>query len=229
MFVRVRERQLKNKRSRYAYLVDNRWNTIRKKHEQTIVACLGDVETLPVDGTIEKIICALDTFAAKQGFASLSRGIVLSDITDEGVLSGAYDYGTLLVARHVLVQTSITSSIEHLSTRYTANLALPSLLSATGAMIAHRLTNRSDASERATHAWYTDHLFVPGKTPVTPMDFYRSLDFLVDHKDAIEQAYFDNNRDLFSQRLDLVLFDTTSVYYWGKQNTASDAADLLQY
>jgi len=60
------------------------------------------------------------------------------------------------------------------------------------------------------------------------MDFYRSLDFLVDHKDAIEQAYFDNNRDLFSQRLDLVLFDTTSVYYWGSEGPAGEK-DLLQY
>src|SRR3989338_10810246 len=110
MFVRVRERQLKNRKSKYAYLVDNRWNTIRKKHEQTIVACLGDVETLPVDGTIEKIISALDMFAAKQGFASLSRGVVLSDITDERVLSKAYDYGTLLLARHVLSKTAITQT-----------------------------------------------------------------------------------------------------------------------
>ncbi|MBI4128031.1 MAG: IS1634 family transposase [Parcubacteria group bacterium] len=229
MFVRVRERQLKNRKSKYAYLVDNRWNTISKKHEQTIVACLGDVETLPVDGTIEKIISALDTFAAKQGFASLSRGVVLTDITDEGVLSAAYDYGTLLVAQHVLAQTSITNVIERLSTRYTANVSLPSLLSATGAMVAHRLANRSDASERSTHAWYTDAVFAPGKISLSPMDFYRSLDFLVDHKDAIEQAYFAENRDLFSQSLDLVLFDTTSVYYWGKQETPSDQADLLQY
>ena len=229
MFVRVRERQLKTKRSKYAYLVDNRWNSLRRKHEQTIIACLGDVETLPVDGTIEKIITALDMFAAKQGFASLSRGVVLSDITDERVLSKAYDYGTLLLARHVLSKTAITQTVEQLSKRYTANLSLSSLLSAATTMIAHRLTNRSDASERSTHAWYTDEVFVPGKPPLSSMDFYRTLDFLVDHKDAIENAYFENNRDLFSQRLDLVLFDTTSVYYWGKQDTAAEETDLLHY
>ena len=229
MFVRVRERQLKNRKSKYAYLVDNRWNTIRKKHEQTIVACLGDVETLPVDGTIEKIISALDTFAAKQGFASLSRGVVLSDITDERVLSAASDYGTLLVAKHVLSQTAIAGVVERLSRRYTANVSLPSLLSATTAMVAHRFTNRSDASERSTHAWYTDEVFVSGKTPLSSMDFYRSLDFLIDHKDAIEQAYFEGNRDLFSQSLDLVLFDTTSVYYWGGSERPAQETDLLQY
>lgn len=229
MFVRVRERQLKDRKSKYAYLVDNRWNTIRRKHEQTIVACLGNVETLPVDGTIEKIIIALDVFAKKQGFAALSDGIVLSDLHAEHTLATASDYGTFLLSRHVLTRLSITSAVEQLSKRFTANVSLPSLLASTSALISHRLTNRSDASERSTHAWYSHDVFVPGKIPLSLMDFYRTLDFLIDHKDAIEQAYFDGNRDLFSQSLDLVLFDTTSVYYWGGQEKMADAADLLQY
>ncbi len=61
------------------------------------------------------------------------------------------------------------------------------------------------------------------------MDFYRALDFLIDHKDALEQAYVAENRDLFSQSLDLVLFDTTSLYYWGGADRPSEETDLLQY
>lgn len=229
MFVRVRERQLKDRKSRYAYLVDNRWNAIRKKHEQTIVACLGSVASLPVDGTIEKIITALDAFAAKQGFASLVHGVVLSDLTDERVLSQSSDYGTFLLARHLLSRLSLLPTVERLTKRFTANVSLPSLTAAATALVAHRLTNRSDASERATHAWYTKDLFVSGKLSLSPMDFYRTLDFLIDHKDAIEKAYFEENRDLFSQSLDLVLFDTTSVYYWGGSSHPSEETDLLQY
>lgn len=229
MFVRIRERQLKDRKSKYAYLVDNRWNTIRRKHEQTIVACLGNVETLPVDGTIEKIIIALDLFAKKQGFSALSDGIVLSDLGAEHAFSAASDYGTFLLSRHVLTRLSLASAVEQLSKRFTANVSLPHLTAAVCALVAHRLTTRSDASERSTHAWYSHDLFVPGKRPLSPMDFYRSLDFLIDQKDEIEQAYFETNRDLFSQSLDLVLFDTTSVYYWGGQEKAADAADLLQY
>lgn len=228
MFVRIRERQLKDRKSQYAYLVDNRWNAVRKKHEQTIVACLGSVASLPVDGTIEKIITALDTFAARQGFASLAHGIVLSDLTDERVLSRSFDYGSFLLARHVLEKLSLRATMSRLHERFTANVSLPSLVAAATALVAHRLTNRSDASERSTHAWYANDLFVPGKHPLIPMDFYRTLDFLIDHKDAIEKAYFEENHDLFSQRLDLVLFDTTSVYYWGKEGVGEET-DLLQY
>lgn len=229
MFVRVRERQLKDRKSRYAYLVDNRWNAVGKKHEQTIVACLGNVASLPVDGTIEKIITALDLFAKKQGFASLAHGVVLSDLTDERIMEKASDYGTFLLARHVLSRLSLLSTLESLAQRFTVNVSLLSLMASITALVAHRLTDRSDASERSTHAWYTDDLFVSGKIPLTPMDFYRSLDFLIDHKEEIEASYFQENRDLFAQSLDLVLFDTTSVYYWGKQDTASDETDLLQY
>lgn len=229
MFVRVRERQLKNRRSRYAYLVDNRWNALRKKHEQTIVACLGNVESLPVDGTIEKIISALDAFAAKQGFSSLANGIVLGNLTDEAILSSSADYGSFLLARHVLSRLGILTIVEHLHTRFTANVSLPSLTAAATALVAHRLTNRSDASECSTHAWYTHELFVPGKPALTLMDCYRTLDFLIEHKEEIEQAYFQNNRDLFSQSLDLVLFDTTSLYYWGGSEHPSEETDLLQY
>lgn len=229
MFVRVRERQLKDRKSQYAYLVDNRWNTIRRKHEQTIVACLGNVETLPVDGTIEKIIIALDLFAKKQGFAALSNGVVFSTLESEALLSSTLDYGSILLSQHVLSRLFITNAVEQLSRRFTANVSLPSLFASATALVAHRLTNRTDASERSTHDWYANDCFVPGKIPLTPMDFYRTLDFLIDHKDAIEQAYFETNRDLFSQSLDLVLFDTTSVYYWGGQEKTTDETDLLQY
>lgn len=228
MFVRVRERQLKDRKSRYAYLVDNRWNTTRRKHEQTIIACLGSVDSLPVDGTIEKIITALDLFAKKQGFAALSDGVILSTLENETLLSSAFDYGSIILSRHVLSRLSITNTVERLSRRFTANIAAPSLCAATTAMIARRLTNRTDASERSTCDWYARDVFVPGKQPLTLTDFYRSLDFLIDHKDAIEQAYFEENRDLFSQSLDLVLFDTTSVYYWGGEGIGGET-DLLQY
>ncbi|MFZ5500609.1 MAG: IS1634 family transposase [Candidatus Micrarchaeota archaeon] len=229
MFVRVRERQLKDRKSRYAYLVDNRWNPLRRKNVQTIVACLGNVETLPVDGTIEKIIVALDTFAAKQGFASLSRGVVLSDLTDETILSRSRDWGSILLARHALERLSFLPTLTVLHRRFTARVSLPTLLAATTALVAHRLTNRSDASERSTHAWYTGEVFVPNKQELSPMDLYRSLDFLIDHKEEIEKAYFEGNRDLFAQHLDLVLFDTTSLYYWGGSEEPSDETDLLQY
>lgn len=213
----------------YLSLVESRWHPGKHKHYQVKIAGLGkDDDPLAVERAL-RMSRSLNIFCQQRGIAALSDETVMIDVSRESSCSAAFDWGIREVAVHGLTRLGMMKTWEQLHQRYTANIALPSLSAAVTTMIAHRLTPRSDASERSTHAWYTNDVFVPGKLPLTPMDFYRSLDFLVDHKDAIEQAYFEQNRDLFSQSLDLVLFDTTSVYYWGKQDTASDEKDLLQY
>ena len=76
MFVRIRKQPGKEGPIPYAYLVNNEWNGVRKKHEQKIIASLGRVNDLPRDGTIEKMVSALDTFAKKMGWATLTDGII---------------------------------------------------------------------------------------------------------------------------------------------------------
>lgn len=213
----------------YLSLVENRWNPATRKHYQIKIASLGKQQDPKSMEYAIRMSQSLNQFCARHGVSTLSEEAMTITLSDESVCTAAFDWGIWEVAVHTLNRLGILDTIERLHRKYTANLSLPSLRASATAMIARRLTNRSDASERSTHAWYTHELFVPGKVPLDPMDFYRTLDFLVDHKDAIETAYFEENRDLFSQPLDLVLFDTTSVYYWGKQDTPSPETDLLQY
>ena len=48
--------------------------------------------------------------------------------------------------------------------------------------------------------------------------YYRALDYLIDRKDEIEKDVFCQMRDLFHTELDIVLFDTTSLVYYGDGN-----------
>ena len=57
-------------------------------------------------------------------------------------------------------------------------------------------------------------------------ELYRALDYLIDNKEKIEYRMFNNIRDLFNQNTDLMLFDTTSVSYWGEGN---NAPELLKF
>lgn len=50
--------------------------------------------------------------------------------------------------------------------------------------------------------------------------FYRALDFLSWHKKDLEKDLFLKTTDLFSQQLDLVMFDTTTMKYWGEGKEA---------
>lgn len=214
----------------YLALVENLWDPVRKKYRQKRIASLGKTTEFAETHRAGSIITALTSFCHSHHIPALSDGIVLTHLSQrEELLSSAYDFGIREVASHVLKTLGILDTVASLHRKYTADLSLPSLTSAFTALIAHRLTNRNDASERSTRAWYASDLFVPGKLHLDLMDFYRTLDVLVQHKDAIEKAYFEENRDLFSQPLDLVLFDTTSIYYWGNREHPSAPGDILQF
>ena len=57
-------------------------------------------------------------------------------------------------------------------------------------------------------------------------ELYRALDSLIDNKEKIEYQMFNNIRDVFNQNTDLMLFDTTSVSYWGE---GENAPELLKF
>jgi len=46
--------------------------------------------------------------------------------------------------------------------------------------------------------------------------FYRALDVLYEYKERLGEDLFRRRRDLFSQEVDLVFFDTTTVSFQGR-------------
>jgi transposase len=92
--------------------------------------------------------------------------------------------------------------------------------------VLHRLF--ASGSDRAAERWREDYL-IPGTGGLELHHLYRAMAFLGDaaeaegenvlgvprcHKDLIEEALFDRRRDLFTE-VDLVFFDTTSLYFEG--------------
>lgn len=233
MFVRIRRLSGKSGPIPYAYLVENHWNPFRKKHEQKILASLGRVADLPIDGTVEKMIVALDTFATKMGFSALSDGIVLSGLGEkEHLLSKALEYGAHIVTSHILNKLSFLDSLNGILTkRRDTYIRLEKVLRAVRVLIAYRLYDDISVSELSTFRWYKERLFCKNAKELALQDLYRTLDVLIEHKDTIEQEYYERNKTLFNGELDIVLFDTTSVYYYGKQESGmvTRETDLLQY
>lgn len=229
MFVRVRKQPGKAGLIPYVYIVNNEWNSLKKKHEQKIMASLGRLNDLPKDGTIEKLVSALDRFCQKMGWATLSEGVMLSNLADEEILSRANDWGTLVLTRHTLKSLSLDKIISGSPSKaLRKKISSGKYMAAVTAILARRLYPGNDASERSTYLWYTNNVYLPDKITLTDEDFYRTLDVLIENKDEIEKEYYEKNRNLFNGKLELVLFDTTSVYYWGAEGPAAET-DLLQY
>lgn len=232
MFVRVRKQPGKEGPIPYTYLVKNHWNPFRKKHEQKILMPLGRLAALPANGTVEKIITALDTFATKVGFSALSDGIILGSLADEKLLSSALEYGSHLLSSHILSKLSLLDSITGILTKKPDKyIRLKKVLVSLRVLIAHRLYDDIPVSELGSFNWYTNQLFEASKKQLALQDLYRTLDVLIANKDTIEREYYEANKTLFNGELDIVLFDTTSVYYYGKQNPERvyKDTDLLQY
>jgi transposase len=70
-------------------------------------------------------------------------------------------------------------------------------------------------SDRAGAKWIHT-VFAQGFDGLRLQHFYRALRLLWRGKDKIERALFRRDRNLFNQKLDLVFFDTTSLYFEGR-------------
>lgn len=73
--------------------------------------------------------------------------------------------------------------------------------------------------------WKED-VYEPSWDDIKVQDLYKSLDWLMKKKDKIEVQLFNNVKDLFNQDSDLILFDTTSVSYYGE---GEYAPELLKF
>ena len=65
-------------------------------------------------------------------------------------------------------------------------------------------------SKRSSHQNQADYL---GIESVDLQHIYRSLDYLAHHQEVFQAQIFQTDRDLFSQRLDVVFYDVTTFYF----------------
>lgn len=163
----------------------------------------------------------------------LLTGTAASD-RPEPVALQAWDWGVMLVARHLWRELGLEQILDRLAGRRRgAALAdrvlalVANRLEAPGSE--HGLAGWLDSSfvcdrrgRRFVAQWRSDNERLASKAPRVRVAFsqlqrwYRSLDQLIALKPAIETELFLRLRDLFSLKVDLVLYDLTSSYFEGQ-------------
>jgi transposase len=79
------------------------------------------------------------------------------------------------------------------------------------AMTANRLAR--PASTWACYAhWLADEVYWPAAKPLALEHLYRALDFLLRHSESLEQELFFRTADLLNADVDLIFWDTTTLY-----------------
>ena len=79
------------------------------------------------------------------------------------------------------------------------------------AMVANRAL--SPSSKLAIEQWAAEAVFLGGEeTPLQVQHFYRAMDFLLEHAEAIQKEVFWSTASVLNLTVDLIFFDTTNIY-----------------
>lgn len=212
MFARVK----KSGKYQYLQIVENRKE--KGKVKQRVISTIGRLDQLQAQGRVETLIRSLSRFSEK-------TLLILSGKSD--VSADAVKIGPSIIFERLWKDTGIKKAIQRLliDRRFEFNVERAIFLT-----VLHRLI--VSGSDRFCERWRRDYS-INGTEQLDLHHFYRAMTFLgeaVDdqkaatpftprcNKDLIEESIFFDQRDLFSG-LDLVFFDTTSIYFEGQGGT----------
>ena len=210
MFARVK----KSGKYQYLQIVENRKE--KGKVKQRVISTLGRLDQLQDKGRVETLIRSLSRFSEK-------ALLILSGQSE--VSADAVTIGPALVFQRLWKESGIEACITALVGGRKFEFDVERAIFLT---VLHRLL--VSGSDRFCDKWRRDHR-IPGTEALDLHHLYRAMGFLgeplADHeqdgktlaarriKDKIEEMLFAKNRSLFS-KLDLVFFDTTSIYFEGR-------------
>jgi transposase len=209
MFARVK------KAGPYEYLqiVENRWED--KKSRQRVIATVGRMDELRAKGAIETLTRSLSRFSEKVL-------LLLSD-RNESLRAEAKKIGPALIFERLWKEVGMDSILHRLLAGRKFSFEVERAIFLT---VLHRLF--PSGSDRSCDRWHRDYV-INGVDDLSLHHLYRAMAFLGEEtedqegrtpfsprctKDIVEEELFHRRQDLFTT-LDLVFFDTTSLYFEG--------------
>jgi transposase len=209
MFVRLK------KTGSYQYLQIVQTYREGKKVKQRVISTLGRLEQLQENGEIESIITSLSKYSQEVLMCLTGRG------DPESV---SFIIGPVLVFERLWRECGLYSIINQLLEGRKFEFDVERAIFVT---VLHRLF--ISGSDRSCEYWMKGYR-IDGSERLSLHHFYRAMAFLgtpVDDqsgktpfaprciKDLVEEKLFSIRRNLFTE-LELVFFDTTSIYFEGK-------------
>ena len=229
MFARIK----KSGKHQYLQIVENRREN--KKTVQRVISTVGRMDRLQAKGDIENLVRSLSRFSEK-------TLLILSGRSE--VNASAKKIGPSLIFERLWKELGIKKVIKNLLAGRKFEFDVERAIYLT---VLHRLL--VSGSDRSCDTWHGDYI-INGVDDLKLHHLYRAMAFLGEEipdqkdktpfsprctKDIIEENLFLERRDLFTG-LDIVFFDTTSIYFEGaggktlgkKGNSKDHRPDLNQ-
>jgi len=199
----------------YLLLVEN--ERVDGRIKQRVLHRLGRLDELRASGELDRLLSSLGRLSEKYA-------VLGAHANGESLTTRTQIIGPALIFERLWQETGIAEVVRNLAAprRFGFSLERAVFLS-----VLHRLF--APGSDRAAEKWREDYA-IAGAEELALHQLYRAMGWLgepVDEaaasasvyglrsrKDLIEETLFARRRDLFT-RLDLVFFDTTSIYFEG--------------
>jgi len=199
----------------YLLLVEN--ERVAGRVQQKIIARLGRLDELVNSGELDRLLKSLGRFSEKYA-------VLGAHAKGEALTTRTRIVGPALIFERLWQELGIEGVIAELAQARRFAFALERAVFVT---VLHRLF--APGSDRAAEKWKADYA-IAGADELVLHQLYRAMGWLGEplqgpagkqplalrtRKDLIEEALFARRRDLFTA-LDLVFFDTTSIYFEGE-------------
>jgi DDE family transposase len=207
----------------YLLLVEN--ERVDGRIKQRVLHRLGRLDELRASGELDRLLASLGRFSEKYA-------VLGAHANGESLTTRTQIIGPALIFERLWQETGIGEVVRELAAPRRFQFSLERAVFLT---VLHRLF--APGSDRAAEKWKEDYVIV-GAEDLALHQFYRAMGWLGEpveaveptkptdaasasvyglrtRKDLIEEALFARRRDLFT-RLDLVFFDTTSIYFEGE-------------
>lgn len=212
MFVRIQ----RNGERRYLLVVQNQW--VDGKVEQKVLHRLGRLDILQQTGKLDALMLSMQRFSEKLAVLGAQEKAQVQATRTSKI-------GPAMIFERLWRNLNIPRVLEDLLRTRRFEFSVERAVFLT---VVHRLF--APGSDRAAETWKTDYR-IEGVEQIELHQLYRAMGWLgqalaADQqsgatpfsprctKDVIEERLFAARRDLFTE-LDIVFFDTTSIYFEG--------------
>jgi len=198
----------------YLLLVENQ--RVQGRIQQRVLARLGRLDELRASGELDRLLASLGRFSEK-------LAVLGAHAEGDAVTVGARIVGPGLIFERLWQQMGIDRVLTELAGERRFGFSLER---AVFVSVLHRLF--APGSDRAAQKWQASYA-ISGVESLELHQLYRAMGWLGEplapvesgsmrlrtRKDLIEERLFERRRHLFSV-LDIVFFDTTSIYFEGE-------------
>lgn len=183
----------------YLQIAENVWDPVERRSKARVVCSLGRVDG-KAKKRLRQLSASIRRHVSFEDLASLEPGWQFVD---------SWEYGAFYVLSIFWERLGIRMLIEELAKGEERRVPLERAIFA---MVANRCL--APLSKLCCYeSWLAEDVYFPEGKEIGLHHLYRAMDFLGKYKKSVEEQLYWHLSDLLSMDVDLIFYDTTSVYF----------------